>query len=522
MRATSDFLVLGSGMAGLTFALKVQDHGSVHIITKKEHTESNTNYAQGGIATVSSSEDSFDLHVADTLKAGAGLVRPEVVDIVVREGPALVEELSRLGVHFTRRDDGSFDLGREGGHSQRRIVHALDRTGMEVERTLVQRCAESPNIRFFENHLAVSLVLSRDGRRCCGAYVLDTLTGEINTFLAKVVLLATGGVGQVYRHTTNPSIATGDGLAMAYRAGVPVANVEFVQFHPTMLYHPAGESFLISEAVRGEGARLVLEDGSRFVQRYDPRGELAPRDVVARAIDNELKRTGASCAYLDLTHLDPSRTTARFPQIYQRCASLGIDFTTQPIPVVPAAHYMCGGVVTDVHGSTEVAGLYAAGEVACTGLHGANRLASNSLLEALVFAHRAALRAVEEEAETSLETEVPDWSAEGVTDSDESVMISHNREEIQAFMWDYVGIVRSIKRLSRAQRRMDILRQEIEEYYWAFTVTGPLVELRSLATVAELIIRAAVVRKESRGLHFNIDYPLRDDEHWAHDTVLRR
>ncbi len=509
-------------MAGLIFALRAQTHGSVHVITKKQHTESNTNYAQGGIATVCSSEDSFNLHVTDTLTAGSGLARREVAEIVVQEGPALVEELCRLGVCFTRRDDGSFDLGREGGHSKRRIVHAMDRTGLEVERTLVKRCGESPNIRFFENHVAVNLVLSRDGRGCCGAYVLDTATGEIVTFLAKIVLLATGGAGQVYRHTTNPLIATGDGVAMAYRAGVPVANVEFVQFHPTMLYHPDGNSFLISEAVRGEGAKLVLEDGSRFVERYDPMGELAPRDVVARAIDSELKRTGGRCAYLDLTHLEPSRTKARFPQIYERCAAVGIDFTSEPIPVVPAAHYMCGGIVTDAWGGTELAGLYAAGEVACTGLHGANRLASNSLLEALVFAHRAACKAADEVSATSLATDVPDWSAEGVTDSDESVMISHNREEIRAFMWDYVGIVRSIKRLSRAQRRMDILRQEIEEYYWAFTVTGPLVELRNLALVAELIIRAAAVRKESRGLHFNIDYPHRDDEHWAHDTILRR
>ncbi len=522
MRVESDFLVIGSGMAGLTFALKAQAHGSVSVITKKEDTESNTNYAQGGIASVCDPGDSLQLHVEDTLNAGGGLARRDVVEMVVREGPALVDELSQLGVGFTRTDTGVFDLGREGGHSRRRIVHAMDHTGREVERTLVARCKESENIQFFENHLAVNLVLSRDAQRCCGAYVLDTPTGQIHTFLAKVVILATGGAGQVYRHTTNPSIATGDGLAMAYRAGVPVANVEFVQFHPTMLYDPGGPSFLISEAVRGEGARLLLRDGSRFVHKYDPRGELAPRDIVARAIDNELKRTGADCAFLDLTHLDAARTKERFPNIYATCLAAGVDFTQEPIPVVPAAHYMCGGVVTDSCGATGVGGLYAAGEVACTGVHGANRLASNSLLEALVLAHRAAAEAAEEVRSVPLVTNVPDWSAAGVSDADESVMISHNREEIRAFMWDYVGIVRSIKRLSRAQRRMDILRQEIEEYYWAFTITGPLVELRNMALVADLIIRAATVRKESRGLHYNLDYPRRDDEHWAHDTVLRR
>jgi L-aspartate oxidase len=522
MRTSSDFLVIGSGIAGLTFALRAQERGSVHIITKKEDTESNTNYAQGGIASVCGAEDSFRLHVEDTLKAGAGIAREDVAEMVVREGPALVEELCQLGVAFTRAHDGGFDLGREGGHSRRRIVHAMDRTGGEVEKTLVARCKDSQNIRFFEDHVAINLVLSKDGRRCCGAYVLDTSTGRVDTFLAKVILLATGGAGQVYRHTTNPSIATGDGVAMAYRAGVPVCNVEFVQFHPTMLYHPRGGSFLISEAVRGEGARLVLADGGPFVNRYDERGELAPRDVVARAIDNELKKTGGECAYLDLTHLDASRMRTRFPNIYETCLSLGIDFTTDPIPVVPAAHYMCGGVSTDEWGATELPGLYAAGEVACTGLHGANRLASNSLLEALVFAHRAAMRTGRDLPEAPLVTDVPDWSAEGVADADESVLISHNREEIRAFMWDYVGIVRSVKRLSRAQRRMNILRQEIEEYYWAFTVTGPLIELRNIALVAELIIKAATVRKESRGLHYNLDYPRRDDEHWSHDTILRR
>jgi L-aspartate oxidase len=505
MRVDSDLLVIGSGMAGLTFALKAQAHGSVSVITKKEDTESNTNYAQGGIASVCDPGDSLQLHVEDTIKAGAGLAQRDIVEMVVREGPPLVDE-----------------LGREGGHSRRRIVHAMDHTGREVEKTLVTRCKESESIQFFENHLAVNLVLSRDAQRCCGAYVLDTTTGQIHTFLAKVIILATGGAGQVYRHTTNPSIATGDGVAMAYRAGVPVANVEFVQFHPTMLYHPGGPSFLISEAVRGEGARLVLGDGGRFVHKYDPRGELAPRDIVARAIDNELKRTGAECAFLDLTHLDSAKTKERFPNIYTTCLAAGVDFTQEPIPVVPAAHYMCGGVVTDSWGATELGGLYAAGEAACTGVHGANRLASNSLLEALVLAHRAAERAVEEVRSVPLVTNVPDWSAAGVSDADESVMISHNREEIRAFMWDYVGIVRSTKRLSRAQRRMDILRQEIEEYYWAFTITGSLVELRNLALVAELIIRAATARKESRGLHYNLDCPRRDDEHWAHDTVLRR
>ncbi len=527
-----DFLILGSGIAGLSFALKAAAHGRVAIVTKKQRAESNTNYAQGGIAAVMSKEDSFELHVKDTLTAGAGLCRESVVRIVVEEGPARIEELIELGMHFSQRPTGGsaggheLDLGREGGHSKRRIVHAKDMTGKEAERALLAAVAGNPQIEVFEDHFAIDIVTSQklrlDGRnRCFGAYVLDRKTGEVETFAAPVTLLATGGCGKVYLYTTNPDIATGDGVAMAYRAGASIANMEFIQFHPTCLYHPRIRSFLISEAVRGEGAVLKTMDGQEFMEGYHELKSLAPRDVVARAIDNEMKRSGADHVILDMTHKPAPAIMERFPNIYATCLAAGIDMTKEPLPVVPAAHYQCGGVVTDVDGQTQIAGLLAIGEVACTGLHGANRLASNSLLEALVGAHRAAQRAVAEQPGT-LSVEIPSWESAKATDPDEMVVVSHNWDEIRRLMWDYVGIVRTDKRLQRARKRIANLQDEIHEYYWDFKVTSDLLELRNIATVAELIIRCALERPESRGLHYNLDHAKSDPDWSQRDTVVRK
>lgn len=526
-----DFIVLGSGIAGLTFALKVAGTGRVAIVTKKNRAESNTNYAQGGIASVTSAEDSFELHVRDTLEAGAGLCKEDVVRTIVQDGPARIKELVELGMRFTEREqaangDRQFDLGREGGHSKRRILHAKDVTGREIERALLDAINRQPNITIFENHTAIDLIttqkLNADGpNRCVGVYVLDNKSGKVDTFVAGNVLLATGGCGKVYLYTTNPDIASGDGVAMAYRTGAAVANMEFIQFHPTCLFHPKAKSFLISEAVRGEGGVLKTLDGREFMDTYHPLKSLAPRDIVARAIDSEMKKGGLEHVWLDITHKPAPFLIERFPNIYQTCLRFGIDISKQPIPVVPAAHYQCGGVVTTVDGETEIAGLFAVGEVACTGLHGANRLASNSLLEALVCAHRAAIRVCETKPEMP-DLQIPDWQSGHAQDPDELVVISHNWDEIRRTMWDYVGIVRTNKRLQRALARISNLQEEIHGYYWDFTVTRDLLELRNIATVAELIIRCALQRPESRGLHFNLDYPEKDADWGQRDTVMRR
>jgi L-aspartate oxidase len=527
-----DYLVLGSGIAGLTFALNVAPRGRVAIVTKKDRAESNTNYAQGGIASVTSKEDTFELHVRDTLAAGAGLCRESVVRTIVEEGPARIAELIDLGMKFSERDapseDGGkeLDLGREGGHSKRRILHAKDVTGREIERALLNAVSRQPNIEIFENHIAIDLITSQKlgyvgENRCLGAYVFDKKGNQVHTFAAPVTLLATGGCGKVYLYTTNPDIATGDGVAMAYRAGATIANMEFVQFHPTCLYHPKAKSFLVSEAVRGEGGILRTLEGAEFMDAYHPLKSLAPRDIVARAIDTEMKKSGAEHVWLDITHKPARFLINRFPNIYQTCLTYGIDMTKEPIPVVPAAHYQCGGVVTDVDGQTDIAGLYAVGEAACTGLHGANRLASNSLLEALVCAHRAAGRVLAA-APTETGLKIPLWQAGDATNADELVVVSHNWDEIRRLMWDYVGIVRTNKRLQRAQKRLANLQEEIHDYYWNFTVTADLLELRNIATVAELIVNCALMRPESRGLNYNLDFPNLNPEWSQRDSIIRK
>ncbi len=542
MEYTSDFLVIGSGGAGLLYALKVAAHGTVHVVTKRRIEESNTALAQGGVAAVISATDSFDLHIQDTLASGDGICNPQVVKMVVQTAPERIRELIRLGVRFNRKSEASetedtldLDLGREGGHSHNRIVHADDLTGAAIEDTLVNRVGEHSNIRWFENHIAIDLIIrsTRLNRGlivtthedyCYGAYVLDRKTHAIHTFLAKTIVLATGGAGKVYTYTSNPDIATGDGIAMAYRAGATVANLEFVQFHPTCLYHPAAKNFLISEAVRGDGGILINASGDRFMENYSPLKELACRDVVARAIDAELKKRGDETVFLDISHKDSGFIKTRFPNLYEKCLAFGIDMTRDPIPVVPAAHYMCGGVATDIYGRAHIQRLYAIGETACTGLHGANRLASNSLLEDLVYADQAAKKSIEDIRQMAFETtpDIPPWDDVGTTDSDEVIMVSHTWNEIRRLMWNYVGIIRSDKRLERANRRIEIIKNEINEYYWNFRITPDLIELRNIATVAELVIQCAMHRKESRGLHYNIAYPEKNDRRWKKDTVLRR
>jgi L-aspartate oxidase len=530
---TSDILVIGSGLAGLGYALKVAEFATVNLVTKRGMTETSTRMAQGGIAAVLGPDDRFEYHIQDTLTVGEGLSHPDVVALVVRQGPERIKELVSLGAHFDVGADNGYDLAREGGHSRRRIIHAHDMTGAEVERILAEKVLAHPNIRVFENHMGVNLITEervvRRGRSvvnreasCLGAYVLNRLNGEVDTFSAAITLLATGGAGKVYLYTSNPDIATGDGIAMAYRAGAMVGDMEFVQFHPTCLYHPEAKNFLISEALRGEGAVLRDHRGEAFMEKYHPLKDLAPRDIVARAIDLELKKSGADCVYLDISQRPPDFVTGRFPNIYQECREYGINITREPIPVVPAAHYLCGGVVTDAFGRTTISNLFAAGEVSMTGLHGANRLASNSLLEALVFSHQAAQAA--REALPGLKPPVggavPEWNPYGATDSEEAVVVSHNWDEIRRCMWNYVGIVRTDRRLLRAQHRIDLIKQEIQEYYWNFLITSDLLELRNIATVADLIIRMALRRKESRGLHYNLDYPQRDDQNFCRDTLL--
>ena len=523
-----DVLLIGGGAAGLSLALRLAPHARIALVTKGPLPEGATLYAQGGISAVWDQRDSIASHIADTLHTGAGLRDAEVVRFTVERGRGAIQWLIDHGVPFTRepRADGSEDyhLTREGGHSHRRVLHAADETGRAIETPLEQQARRHPNNELYENHIAIALItgkkLGRAENRCHGAYLYDRSRNHVKALRAKFVVLATGGAGKVYLYSSNPDISTGDGIAMAWRAGCRVANMEFIQFHPTCLYHPHAKSFLITEAIRGEGGRLLLPDGSPFLDKFDARTELAPRDIVARAIDYEMKRLGADCVYLDISHKSADFIKSHFPGVYARCLDFGFDITKQPIPVVPAAHYTCGGVMTDLHGRTDLAGLYAIGETAHTGLHGANRMASNSLLECLVFGEAAAADIYQKLAATPPPPPVPEWDESRVTNSDEEVVVAHNWDELRRFMWDYVGIVRTDKRLQRAKHRADLLLQEIAEYYGNFRVTNDLIELRNLALVADLIIRSATLRKESRGLHYTLDYPELDASHPPRNTVL--
>jgi L-aspartate oxidase len=533
LKNTCDFLVIGSGIAGLTYALHAARYGTVIIITKKHDSESNTNYAQGGIACVLDPADSFESHVRDTLVAGAGLCNEQAVRILVEEGPQRIKELLAWGARFTKsrksKAFGNLELGREGGHTANRIVHARDLTGKELERSLLHQAKRHPNITFLENHYAVDLITLHHLPRvssvntCFGAFVLDTQHRRIFTVDAKITCLSSGGVGQVYLHTTNPAIATGDGLAAAYRAGAEVANMEFMQFHPTTLFHPEANRFLISEALRGFGAILRGRDGKEFMDKYHPMGSLAPRDIVARAIDSEMKLTGEPSVFLDIRHAPAAKTRTHFPNIYRQCMHYGIDITKDLIPVVPAAHYMCGGLRVDLSGETTIHNLYACGEVSCTGVHGANRLASNSLLEALVFSRRAA-----SDGASRLSgighlplSVIPAWDDSGTIATEEWILLAHNIHEVKSVMWDYVGIVRSNVRLARALRRVSMLEKETEEFYKRTKITPELLELRNIVAVAKLIVLSAQKRRESRGLHYTTDFPELDDRSWKKDTILR-
>lgn len=505
-----DVLIIGSGLAGLTMALKVAPDKKVCLVSKRGLDDCSSNWAQGGIAAVQTDDDSLEAHIQDTLIAGAGLCDPDVTRLVVNHGRETVEWLINEGVPFTRElDDSGYHLTREGGHSHRRIIHAADATGHAVQTTLAEKVRKHPNIKLLENHIAVDLITARKmgiaEDECLGAYVLNNKTGKVITIGAQNTVLATGGAGKVYLYTTNPDVSTGDGIAMAWRAGCRVANMEFIQFHPTCLYHPQAKSFLITEAVRGEGGILKLPDGTRFMPQHDERAELAPRDIVARAIDFEMKKRGIDCVYLDISHRPADFVLSHFPTIYRRCLELGIDITKEPIPVVPAAHYCCGGVMADQVGRTGLPRLYAIGETAYTGLHGANRLASNSLLECLVFGQAAAQDILAKANKTI--PDLPDWDESRVTDADEEIVITHNWNELRRFMWNYVGIVRTSKRLTRAMNRIHLLRDEVHEFYRNFRISNDLIELRNLLQVAELIVRSAMERHESRGLHYSKDYP---------------
>ncbi|MFN3715033.1 MAG: L-aspartate oxidase [Alcanivoracaceae bacterium] len=509
-----DVLIIGSGAAGLTVALNLPASTRVALLSKGQLTSASTWYAQGGIAAVLDETDSMESHVADTHVAGAGLCHDDAVRKTVENGPEAIRWLIEQGVDFTRFDSGDggtqeYHLTREGGHSHRRIIHAADATGVAISSALIRQVERRDNVERFEHRVAVDLILSGDGkdRRCDGAYIHNIQTGQTDVFLARFVVLATGGASKVYLYTSNPDIATGDGIAMAWRAGCRVANMEFMQFHPTCLYHPKAKSFLVTEAIRGEGGRLLLPDGERFMDRFDPRGELAPRDIVARAIDHEMKRLGADCLYLDISHRPADFIIHHFPTVYAKCLQLGIDITRDPIPVVPAAHYTCGGVITGLDGQTDVPGLYAIGETSFTGLHGANRMASNSLLECFVFGRAASDHISTNMDQVAAPAAVPEWDESKVTEADEDVVIAHNWDELRRFMWDYVGIVRTIKRLQRASHRVDVLKKEIAEFYSNYQISNDLLELRNLVVIAELIIRSALARKESRGLHYMLDFP---------------
>ena len=521
-----DVLIIGGGAAGLSLALRLPNNLRVAIITKGDETASSTYHAQGGVSAVLRKDDSYESHIADTLDAGGGLCDKAAVQFTIEHGPDNIHWLTELGVPFTAdsHPDGSksWHLTREGGHSQRRVIHAADATGRALETTLMNHVQHSPHIEMFNHHIAVDLItgkkLGLKHNRCIGAYVLNKNSGHVETFQARYVVLATGGANKVYLYTTNPDGSTGDGIAMAWRAGCQVANMEFMQFHPTCLFHPHAKSFLLTEALRGEGGKLLLPDGTRFMDKFDARGELAPRDIVARAIDHEMKRLGAECLYLDIHFKPAAFITSHFPNIYAKCLQFGIDITKQAMPVVPAAHYTCGGVMVDLNSRTHIENLYAVGETSFTGLHGANRLASNSLLECLVFAE-AACNDIKQKTGSKVHwDQIKDWDESRVTDSDEEVVVAHNWDELRRFMWDYVGIVRTDKRLERAKHRIDLLQSEINDYYGNFRITNDLIELRNLAVVADLIIRCAQLRKESRGLHYTLDYPQTDAT--AHNTVL--
>ncbi len=524
-----DVLVIGSGAAGLTLALTLPSHLRIAVLSKGELANGSTYWAQGGVAAVLDHADTVESHVEDTLVAGAGLCREDAVRFTVEHSREAIQWLIDQGVPFTPddetdREDGgfAFHLTREGGHSHRRIIHAADATGAAIFNTLLDQARRKPNIELLQQRVAVDLITERKlglhGKRCLGAYVLNRDSGEVDTYHARFVVLASGGASKVYLYTSNPDGACGDGIAMAWRAGCRVGNLEFNQFHPTCLYHPQAKSFLVTEAVRGEGGLLKLPNGERFMQRFDPRAELAPRDIVARAIDHEMKRLGVDCVYLDISHKPAEFIKAHFPTVYERCLDFGIDITREAIPVVPAAHYTCGGVLVDQHGHTDIPGLYAIGETSFTGLHGANRMASNSLLECFVYARSAAADIVGQLDDVTLPSKLPTWDSSQVTDSDEDVIIAHNWDELRRFMWDYVGIVRTNKRLQRAQHRVRLLLNEIDEFYSNYKVSRDLIELRNLAQVADLIIRSAMQRHERRGLHYTLDYPEMQAE--AHDTIL--